>query len=263
MIRHGIMVVVLGLSFPPLSSFADPESSHRPILVAVFAGAGTGPSLHATLQALAGRPELSVHEIKGEAIRQGQLAHYDVLIMPGGGASTQAKSLGEKGRQEVKEFVRKGGGYVGICAGAYLACCHYPWALHILNARVVDREHWDRGNGEVEIALSGQGRDVLGAHHEVVTIHYAQGPLMAPAHQEGLPAYETLARFRTQVAKNGAPRGVMPGTTAIAGAEFGKGRVLCFSPHPEETSGLHKYLLRGIEWAAARSTWIDDGRGRH
>jgi len=243
---------VLFFVHPMSSTSGYSDSKQRPIRVAVYAGEGTGASLDATLKALARQPGLSVHEVKGEAIRQGHLARYDVLIVPGGSGSKEARGLGEKGREEIKEFVRQGGGYLGICAGAYLASCDYPWALHILNARVLDKEHWDRGNAEVEIALSQRGREVLGARHETVSIHYAQGPLLAPAHHKGLPGYETLATFRTQVAKNGAPRDVMPGATAVAAAEFGKGRVLCFSPHPEETEELHKLLLRGIAWAAAR-----------
>jgi len=243
---------VLFFVHPPLSTFGHSDSKQRPIRVAVYAGEGAGLGLDAVLKVLAHQPEFAVHEVKGEAIRQGHLARYDVLIVPGGSGSKEAKGLGEKGRARIQEFVRKGGGYLGICAGAYLATCDYPWALHILNARVLDKEHWNRGNAEVEIALSQRGREVLGAPHEMVAIHYAQGPLMAPAHHKGLPDYETLATFRTQVAKNGASRDVMPGATAVAASEFGKGRVLCFSPHPEETEGLHKLLLRGIAWAAAR-----------
>jgi len=252
MIRHGLLVVVLGLSFPLSSTVGYADSKQRPIRVAVYAGEGAVLGLDAVLKALAHQPEFAVHEVKGEAIRQGHLARYDVLIMPGGSGSKEAKGLGEKGREQIKEFVRKGGGYVGICAGAYLATCDYPWALHILNARVLDKEHWDRGNAKVEIALSQRGREVLGTRHEIVSIEYAQGPLLAPGHNKELPSYETLATFRTQVAKNGAPRNVMPGATAVAAAAFGKGRVLCFSPHPEETKGLHTFLFRGIAWAAAR-----------
>ncbi len=251
MVRHGLLVL-LGLSVPLSCTFGDSESKPRPIRVAVYTGEGAGPSLKDLRKALAEFPELSVHDLKGEAIRQGHLARYDLLIVPGGSGGREARGLGEKGREEVKQFIRNGGGYIGICAGAYLATCDYPWSLHILNARVLDKEHWNRGNGEVEIALSQRGREVLGARHEMVSIHYAQGPILAPAHHKGLPGYETWATFRTQVAKNGAPRGVMPGATAVAAAEFGKGRVLCFSPHPEETKGLHKFLLRGIKWVTSR-----------
>jgi hypothetical protein len=243
---------VLFFVHAPSSAAGRTDSEQQPIRVAVYAGEGTGPSLDAVLKVLAGQAELDVHQVKGEAIRQGQLARYDVLIVPGGSGSMEGKGLDEKGREAIRQFVRNGGGYLGICAGAYLATCDYPWALHILNARVLDKEHWNRGNAEVEIALSARGREVLGARDEMVSIHYAQGPLLAPGQNKELPGYDTLATFRTQVAKNGSPKDVMPGATAVAAAAFGKGRVLCFSPHPEETEGLHRFLLRGIAWAAAR-----------
>jgi hypothetical protein len=44
----------------------------------------------------------------------------------------------------------------------------------------------------------------------------------------------------------------MKGTTAIAAATFGDGRVLCFSPHPEKTPGLEYMIVRAISWAARK-----------
>ena len=43
------------------------------------------------------------------------------------------------GRDAIREFVRAGGGYIGVCAGAYLAASDKDYQLSILNARVVDR----------------------------------------------------------------------------------------------------------------------------
>jgi len=252
MMRWSFLAAMLAWTVLAPCTHGEPAKKTKPIRVAVYAGDGTGPSLEATFKALAGHAEVDVHEIKAEAIREGRLSRSDVLVVPGGSGGREGKGLGEKGREQIKEFIHKGGGYVGICAGAYLATCDYPWSLHVLNARVVDREHWARGNGEVEITVSARGREVLGTRHETVSIHYAQGPLLAPGHHKELPGYETLATFRTQIAKNGAPKGVMPGTTAVAAGAFGKGRVLCFSPHPEETRGQHSLLLHGIAWAAGR-----------
>jgi len=39
----------------------------------------------------------------------------------------------------------------------------------------------------------------------------------------------------------------MRGTTAIARAPFGEGRVICFSPHPEKTAGLEGMIARAID----------------
>jgi hypothetical protein len=31
---------------------------------------------------------------------------------------------------------------------------------------------------------------------------------------------------------------------------LGRGRVICFSPHPEKTAGLEDFVRRGTRWAA-------------
>lgn len=98
--------------------------------------------------------------------------------------------------------------------------------------------------------LTTNGRKLLGVDDEKVTIYYHQGPLLAPAEKPDLADYESLGTFASEIAKNGAPKGVMPGTTAIAAGSFGKGRVWCFSPHPERTEGLQKMVHRSIVWAA-------------
>jgi hypothetical protein len=44
----------------------------------------------------------------------------------------------------------------------------------------------------------------------------------------------------------------MKGTTAIAAAPFEKGRVFCFSPHPEKTEELVDQVYRAIIWASGK-----------
>lgn len=43
-----------------------------------------------------------------------------VWVQPGGKSSIASKSMGRKIREEIKKFIRDGGGYVGFCAGAFL-----------------------------------------------------------------------------------------------------------------------------------------------
>jgi glutamine amidotransferase-like uncharacterized protein len=143
-----------------------------------------------------------------------------------------------------------GGGFVGICAGAYLASTQYRWSLGILNAAVVDDEHWERGIGNVQLRLPPAGRAALELDQELVPIHYNNGPLLAPGNKEQLAKYELLAAYETEIAENGAPTGVMKGKAAIARGALGKGRVICFSPHPEKTPGGDSYLRAAVRWAA-------------
>jgi hypothetical protein len=188
--------------------------------------------------------------VDAQAIRDGALADVDVLVQPGGSGSAQAKALQLAGRNRIIDFVKNGGGYVGICGGAYLGTSCYSWSLHLLNAAVVDREHWARGKGFVKLQFTPAGKDLFGSSQNVIDCLYHQGPLLAPDDKPDLPAYEPLAIFQTEVALNGAPKGVMIGTTAIARGMFDKGHVILISPHPEKTDGLDEMIRRAVDWSA-------------
>ncbi len=233
----------------PLAAQLKPSAA---IEVAVYKGAGTSDSREKLIKVLAKQPSLKVRDVTVDDIRAGKLKQCQVLIQPGGGGGVQGRALGEEGRQQIREFVKSGGGYVGVCAGAYLATCDYDWSLNILDAKVVDRKHWNRGFGTVEINLSPRGQEFFGVDHERLSIYYHQGPLLAPADNPDVPDFDILAKFETEIAKNGASTGVMRGCTAIASGVFHKGRVLCISPHPELTDGQEQLLVRAIQWAAAR-----------
>jgi len=217
------------------------------VRVAVFNDAGVLSHVK-LMSALALNPALKVSQLSGEDVRNGKLNDQDVFILPGGSGSKQGNALGEEGRERVREFVKGGKGLIGICAGAYLATCDYDWSLNLLDAKVIDRKHWNRGTGNVDIALTDTGRMLLEVDGEKTNIYYGQGPLLAPADNPDIPDFESLAVYAGEIAENSAPRGVMLGTTAIARCQIEKGRVFCFSPHPEKTPGLESMLLHAIDW---------------
>jgi predicted deacylase len=192
-----------------------------------------------------------VCRVCGDDIRGGALEGFDVVVFPGGSGSREAASLGEAGRERVRAFVEQGGGYIGICAGAYLALCNFSWGLRILDAKTVS-PLWRRGVAEVKLELTEPGRRILGGREGLFDCHYANGPCITPANVAALPDYETLAWFRSEVAEHGAPAGVMSNSPAIVAGRYGKGRVLCSSPHPEQTAGLEAFLPRAVAWASGR-----------
>jgi hypothetical protein len=231
---------------------APTVAARERIEVALYIGPGTSVGKANVAKVLEQLPRFALREVTADEIRAGQLRDCQVLIHPGGSGSQQGKALGEEGRAKVREFVSSGGGYVGICAGAYLATCDYDWSLGILDAKVLDRQHWARGTGDVDIGLSPRGQALLGIEKPRTTIYYHQGPLLAPADNPDIADYDPLAVFEGEIAKNGAPKGVMPGTTAIAAGPHGKGRVICFSPHPERSPGLEEFVHRAVLWSSQR-----------
>lgn len=252
--------IVTGLSDGVRASSDD--DSAREIHVAVFNDVGTGRSMTDLMRALRTRDNTYIRHVTAAEIRDGVLSQFDVLIHPGGSGSKQGRRLEDSGRNIVRAFVKEGGGFMGFCAGAYLASADYTWSLNLLDARVLDRRHWARGTGTVSVRLTPFGAALLDRAESEVSIYYGQGPLLAPAENSDIPDYEALGTYQTEIAKNGAPTGVMIGTTAIARGRFGHGRVFCFSPHPEKTPGLERMVHRALEFVSEskprRNTFIQE-----
>jgi len=246
MLRFTLFLVLIACS---IAQAQEPASHVR---IAIYDDTGASRSREDVIKRLIDVPEFRIDRLKATDIRAGKLKGYDILIQPGGSGGEQGKTLGEDGREQIRSFVRDGGGYVGICAGAYLATNDYSWSLHILNAKVIDKKHWARGVGEVELSLTAEARKRLKHPNERFEIHYHQGPLLAPGDDDKLGKFEPWGIFESEIAKNGAPEGVMIGTAAIASGRFGKGRVLCFSPHPELTPGLEKMLPAAMFWVVEK-----------
>jgi glutamine amidotransferase-like uncharacterized protein len=226
-------------------------AEERAIRVALFDDAGSsGKGVPLVARQLGAEQGIAVTKLKGAEIAAGRLKDFDVVIFTGGSGSAQAKTIGGQGREEVREFVRRGGGYVGICAGAYLACSGFDWGVGVLDAKTVSNK-WQRGVGEVEMELTPDGEKVTGLPATKRGVHYANGPIIEPNERADIPDYEVLAWFRSELAENQSPVGKMVNSPAIARASFGKGRVLVSSPHPEQTAGMESVVASAVRWMAA------------
>lgn len=240
----------------PVPDRPSTGNPRRTIRVGLYDDVGVGSSQSKLMAALQQMDKVYVTYLDAQDIRGGHLEGIDVLIHPGGSGGKQGRHLGERGREVIRDYVREGGGFIGICAGAYLASANYPWSLNLLDAKVFDTAHWARGTGNVEIELFQRGQQVFQSDSRLVRIFYGQGPLLVPASRDEIPDYEPLAVYRSEIAKKGAPRNVMPGTTAIAAGSFGRGRVLCFSPHPELTDGLGSFVREGVHLVARKRSIV-------
>jgi len=231
--------------------------------VAVYDAGGTGGQGVKNIERIfASTPAFILHHIGPADVHAGVLDQFDAVIFPGGSGSEEAAALGEEGRRMVRKFVESGGGYVGICAGAFLATAKYDWSLGLINAKtftgkqyvpgVGEKSMWFRGSGNVLMELTDKGKEILGDVSGVVELRYANGPILSPASQENLPEYVPLAFFRTEIAKYEPQKGTMIDTPAIIASEFGRGRVIAISPHPEASADLESLVQRAVTWVAGK-----------
>ncbi len=148
----------------------------------------------------------------------------DCIAFPGGLANEQDAAISETGVKAVRAFVDAGGGYLGICAGAYLASATVQWEgatvryrLGLYNGTAIGSIHQIAkypGSSVAGLKLSDMPLfDGLLAHR---TVFYFGGPYF-----EGVTAKDTMATYHI----NSKP--------AIISSTFGKGRVVLVGPHIE------------------------------
>jgi glutamine amidotransferase-like uncharacterized protein len=235
-----------------------PAAPSRWVRVAVLDDAGCIAScVRNTFRCLdgwVGGARFSARRLTAADLRAGALADYDVVVLPGGSATKQSRALGDQGRQRLVDFVRGGGGYLGVCAGAYLAASEpRRYGLGLAAVRCVDTAHWKRGTGIVRLSVLPGFEALTGVEGESQRMVYANGPLLETLDVAGLPGVEPLLRFESDLHQGDAPAGMMPGKLAALRTHFADGRVVLFSTHPELTEGFEGALARSVLWVARRS----------
>ena len=186
--------------------------------------------------------------VSGEEVREKKLEGFDIFIIGGGSGTTFNKSLGPEGGQAVQAFIRNGGGALASCAGGYSFVngdTEVRRYVVIAQAKTIDTKdgRWARGKAEVEIAPEDD-------RYPPLKIFYQNGPLWEIAKEQGVDRTVALARFKSDVKKEGDPGGVMPGTPAILGGTCGKGRFVLFSGHPEffKKMGNNSLVTDAARW---------------
>ncbi len=160
------------------------------------------------------------------------LAGIEVLVIPGGWAPYQLDALGEDGPGVIRDFVKRGGRYLGICAGAYLAADEveyqgitYPYPVDLLDS-----------------AAEGPVPE-LPLYPEVVTIRLSA---TRAGRRRGIPR-ELVCLFQGGCTFEEDPDltvlALYPdGSPAIVSAPFGRGEVILSGAHferpPLEAGGL-------------------------
>jgi len=249
-----------------------------PIRVAVYAEAGhphgAGPQ---NLERILAPPDFAVVFLTPQEIIQGIAPKFEVIMFPGGTGPRQANALGEEGRQAVRGFVESGGGYVGICAGAWLAR-NAPNRLGLVDVEFSfarDGRSYRGQQRQVILRVSGdrEAREVFqefaAPTHEYmkyVMATYRNGPMFGPRRRgRNAAPVATLCTFVQDYwgIRPGKDQRVEEGAGAAIAGRYGKGRVVLFSPHFEsdKTPELHPYVIRAVQWAAGRGRVLVRGAG--
>lgn len=177
------------------------------------------------------RGKENVAFVNAKELMAGELTpETDLFVMPGGASRYKSAKLSGQGNKLIKEYVAKGGKYLGICAGAYFACNTTHWAKDQPYEIVSHSElRFFPGLAEGPIDAFAQAESYNGTTARLVNLEvdgvtvrslYLGGCYFSPTQETG---YEVLGTFAD-----------LPDTPpAIVGGEHGEGAWVLCSTHPE------------------------------
>ncbi len=170
-------------------------------------------------------------------INSAVLTGYNLLAMPGGDGGKYYLSSSSISGTAIKNFVANGGGYLGICAGAYAACnyvngYYYGWGVAPdVNAEPVSYE------GQLAMTFNSAGQQILG-RNGTISIEHCNGPAMYLTNSKAI-IMATYADSHTGY----------KGYADVVGDYYGQGRSILFGSHPELSPQYPDLIAKAIEWA--------------
>jgi len=201
------------------------------------------------------------------SIKQGVLSKYDLLILPPGSGTWEAKLLGEKGAEKLAEFLAGGGGLIGVCAGGYAVIKGYnepTTKVQLVDAELKNWPKWWLGVGVVHVKVTNENNPVVFGFRDGFDAIYWNGPVFKPFDLKndtplGIDAepYVELVRYVSPAEEGAFSYGwgdfnrtfvesVMKDSSAGIYSKYGHGKIILFGFHPELTEGDLDYAPQGI-----------------
>ena len=210
-----------------VSSYAQ---TYTDIAIYTDGGTGTWPDGIVAFEQFLDWKGLTHQRVTAPEINTGDLSQdFKAIYFPGGYAWYYKVAFNENGLNNIRNLVSTGGGYIGICAGAYFACDSVDWEEDGLLDYPLD-------------LFDGVGRGAIDAiapwdNYTMTTVNLnSSNPI-----NQFSGAREVTLYYGGQVFE--PHNGVNMDTTAtwdayfdlpaIINFHYGQGRVLLIGPHPE------------------------------
>ena len=225
-----------------------PEKKTR---VALMVGTGAVGATFNWMQLLSFCPQMELKFVDGRMIREGALDGCDVFVCPGGYDRQIYADIGRAGAEVIREFIRNGGGYLGTCAGAIFTLNDArgyrlaPWKQDPANS------NFAHGHAQIAMSVTPRGAELMGIPAANRIVWYWNGPLMIPAPIEGVKS-EVLATYRGDILMDTKQLLRQAGYPAIVSVEFGKGRMVVSSCHPEISPRTHDIVAGAFKYLTGR-----------
>ncbi|TVR93574.1 MAG: hypothetical protein EA416_04835 [Trueperaceae bacterium] len=231
-------------------------------MIAVYQGAGTGDPTREGIQAFLDHIGLAWRGVDAADIAEGALDDVDGVYWPGGWAWPYVRDCTPTAKRAITQLVRRGGVYVGVCAGAYFAADVIRWEGRLVEYDLDLFEGLAEGPLDEIEPWKGWKLTTLRLHDHPVnageseqTALYWGGPRFQPSPRQSV---DVLASYGHG------------GDAATITFPYGRGQVLLMGCHLElgwDAAAGHMDLSggHGARWAwleRALAWTLDQGRRR-
>lgn len=169
-----------------------------------------------------------------------------LLVIPGGADLGYCRALNGAGNRRIEQFVRRGGAYIGFCAGGYYGAKHCEFEVGDKTLQVIgDRElafypgtcrggafrgfvyHSEAGARAAQLAVSKESLN-SGAVPTNFRSYYNGGGVFVDAPSYADKGIEVLASYAERLNVNPGS-----GAAAVVYCPVGDGAAILTGPHPE------------------------------
>jgi len=105
----------------------DSPLSFNSVLVGLYIDDAVWNDCKTATENMLNRLDISFQKINHDSILDGCLKDYSVLFLPGGRPDLFCEELGTKGLHLIRNYIKMGGGYIGICGSGYIAAQTNIW----------------------------------------------------------------------------------------------------------------------------------------
>jgi glutamine amidotransferase-like uncharacterized protein len=234
---------------------ASQRRDGRPLRVAVYVGDGArNVGAFRWLEIAARAKNCALVPVDGEAVRDGALDGADVLVMPGGCSVAEALGLEEEGRRRIKEFIGRGGGYIGMGAGCGLLMQDGSGKCGTKRLGLIPFAFGaSGGTATLPVRFNDKAKEMCAIRRGVWKVRYHDGPVLVPGGSAANARIEVLATYAGDVnSLSPKPRPSMAGRAAVVAGTYGKGRIFACAVQPEYDVNDHGILRGAFRYVAGR-----------
>jgi glutamine amidotransferase-like uncharacterized protein len=242
----------LRLSAQQMPSFRGASGAMQSSIVAVYADSGAWFDGITAFEHFLDWKGIAHERVTRDEVNRTDLrTRFAAIYFPGGYSGDYSSAITAVGARHIKDLVNDGGGYIGICAGAYYAAKTIAWEgstfageLDLFDGTATGSltsiKPWP-GYGMTTISLNPNNPIARGQRSSMTTMYFG-GPSFR------VNAGASMDTIATWDQANNLP--------AIITTRYGAGRVLLIGPHPEiEENDARDGSLFGSELRDPESEW--------